>query len=160
MNDDEIGISQYLKGNFVFFLPDCWTAVEEDDEESYVEKFDCEGIGRLLVECRPVMTDGDGEDPAEVLEAREAGLNEEAGPIVPLATGFAMQSYSHGDSEVAAFRWLHCELVGCFQPGVFGSMRFSFCTSVERLRDPSVVMQLHILRVCARKSELVEDDED
>ncbi|MGC1480775.1 MAG: hypothetical protein WA771_09750 [Chthoniobacterales bacterium] len=158
MNEDELGITHYLKGNFAFFLPDCWTDVGEEEEESFVEKFDCEGVGRLLVECRPVLTEEDGEDPAAVLRSRERGPNEAAGPIVHLASGLAMQSYSHGDADVAAFRWSHCELVGCFEPGLFGSMRFSICSTPERLRDSFVAAQVHFVRVCARRSELVDDD--
>jgi hypothetical protein len=153
---EEIGmeVTQYEKGDFGFYLPSCWEHVT-DEEEGFVEKFDLSEIGRLSVECLPLATEDDCQDPTEILKSRDPGPDEVAGPIVRLASGFAIQIYSHGDEAVAKFRWLQCEMAWCFEPGVFASIRFSGCTTLERLRNPLVLMHAHLVHVCARRTEIV-----
>ncbi len=155
MDEAGIEVAQYVKGEFGFYLPACWEHVDRGDEETMVEQFDCEEAGRLSVEVTPLMGDASMTDAADVLLDLDAGDDEVAGPIVRLASGFVMRSRRHRDSEVAAFRWLHCEVAFCFEPGSFGTVRFSACTSEARLRDPVVLMHAHLVRVCARRTEVV-----
>ncbi len=159
MEEDGVEVAQYVKGEFGFYLPTCWQHVAEradGEEESFVERYDCAEVGRLSVECLPLMTDDASDDAAEVLLEVEPGPGETAGPIVRLASGFVFRSRVHRDAEVAAFRWLHCEVAVCFEPGAFGMVRFSACTSEARLRDPVVLMHAHLIRVCARQTEVLE----
>ncbi len=159
MDDGGIEVAQYVMGEFSFYLPTCWEHVEErepSEEEGFVERFDCSEFGRLAVECLPLMTDDASADPADVLLDLDAGPEEVAGPVVRLASGFVMRSRVHRDENVAAFRWLHCELAYCFEPGTFGTVRFSACTSAARLEDPVLLMHAHLIRVCARQTEVAE----
>ncbi len=156
MEEPGIEATQYEKGDFGFYLPSCWEHVDDGAEPGFVDRFDLSEIGRLTVECLPLATDDDGTDPTEILRARDPYLDEKSGPIVRLASGFAAQIYSHGDAEVATFRWLHCELAWCFEPGVFGTIRFSGCVTRERLSDPVLLMHAHLVHVCARRTEIVE----
>ncbi len=154
---EELGIEAtlYEKGDFGFYLPSCWEHVDDEDE-GFVERFDLPEVGRLSVECLPLATDDDCDDPSEILDARDPGLDEITGPKVRLTSGFVMQSYAHGDPTVATFRWLHCELAWCFEPGIFGTIRYSGCVTRERLFDPVVAMHAHLVHVCARRTEIVQ----